>query len=246
MRPLPRVRRSSSDSVWLSDAWVASDHEYRLRGGPLFLSPLVLFGLQIWWQGSWVVPVATVPGIVAVVASVIGLGVRVWGTAVLSGATMVSMSARTDRLLTGSVFGLVRNPMYLCDLLMFPSYALLLNPWLTPPFALYHVVRVLRLCGYEERRMLARWGADYEAYCRVVPRLIPRIARPEPAPANWGDALRASSAWVGFVAGYLASVVTHDLWALTPCVTIGFLYFWYHFSRKTASSSEAETSATAP
>jgi protein-S-isoprenylcysteine O-methyltransferase Ste14 len=48
--------------------------------------------------------------------------VRVWGTAVLSGATMVSMSASTERLIVGGPFGLVRHPMYLGDLLIFPSY----------------------------------------------------------------------------------------------------------------------------
>ena len=240
------MSRPSSGGPWLSNAWVASDTEYRLRGGPLFLSPLVVFGLHVWWQGSWALPVATLPGIVAIVASVVGVGVRVWGTAVLSGATMVSMAARTDRFVTSGIFGLVRNPMYLCDLLLFPSYTLLLDPWLTPPFALYHVVRVLRLCAYEERQMFARWGADYEAYCRAVPRLIPRILRVQPAPANWIDGVRATSAWLGFAIGYVVAVVTQDLWNLTPVVVAGFLYFWYHFSRKTTSSALAGGSAPAP
>ena len=240
------MTKSSRDGVWLSDAWVAYDVEYRLRGGPLFLSPLVVFVLHILWQGSWELPVATIPGGIAVVASLIGIGVRVWGTAVLSGATMVSMAARTDRFVTASIFGLVRNPMYLGDLLIFPGYTMLLDPWLTPPFALYHIIRVLRLCAYEERRMLARWGAEYEEYCRSVPRLVPRVARVGPAPANWGDGLRASSAWIGFVVGYVAAAITHDLWNLTPFVVIGFVYFWYHFSRKTASSSERTGSAPVP
>jgi protein-S-isoprenylcysteine O-methyltransferase Ste14 len=240
------VNKSSSDGIWLSDAWVAHENEYRLRGGPLFLSPLVVFGLHVSWHRSWALPVDSVPGAIAVVASLIGIGVRVWGTAVLSGATMVSMSARTDRLITGGIFGLVRNPMYLGDLLIFPGYTMLLSPWLTPPFALYHIIRVLRLCAYEERRMLARWGDEYEEYCRSVPRLMPRIARLRPAPAKWGDGLRSSSAWIGFVCGYMASVITHDLWSLIPFVTIGFLYFWYHFSRKTSSSSATAGSAPVP
>ena len=159
---------------------------------------------------------------------------------------MVSMAARTDRLMTASVFGLVRNPMYLGDLLLFPGYTMLLSPWLTPPFALYHIIRVLRLCAYEERRLLARWGSEYEEYCRSVPRLVPRIARVQPAPAKGGDGLRASSPWIGFVCGYIASVLTHDLWSLVPCVAIGFLYFWYHFSRKTASSSAPAGNASPP
>jgi protein-S-isoprenylcysteine O-methyltransferase Ste14 len=240
------VRRSPSADVWLSEAWVASDTEYRLRGGPLFLSPLVVLSLCVLWRQSWALPVATVAGVVAVVASLTGLALRVWGTAVLSGATMVSMAPRTDRFITRGVFELVRNPMYLGDLLIFPSYTLLLSPWLTPPFALYHVVRVLRLIAYEERQMRARWGADYERYCRTVPRLFPKIARPQPAPANWGDGLRSSSAWIGFVVGYAASVVTHDLWSLTPFVAAGFLYFFFHFSRKTSSAPPGETTASAP
>jgi protein-S-isoprenylcysteine O-methyltransferase Ste14 len=225
---------------------MATDREYRLRGGPLFLSPLAVFGLHVWWQGSWAVPVATAPGVIAIMASLIGLGFRVWGTAVLSGATMVSMSARTDCFITGGVFGLVRNPMYLGDLFIFPSYTLLLNPWLTPAFALYHIVRVLRLCAYEEHQMRARWGDQYEQYCRSVPRLVPRVAHVRPALTKWGDGLRSNSPWVGFLCGYIAAVVTHDLWNLTPFVMIGFLHFWYHFSRKTASSSAPAGSAPAP
>lgn len=240
------MRTSLSGDVWLSRAWVAYDAEYRLRGGPIFLSPLIVFALVLLWRQSWAVPVATLPGVVAVVASLVGLAVRVWGTAVLSGATMVSMAARTDRLITQGVFALVRNPLYLGDLLIFPSYAMLLSPWLTPPFALYHIVRVLRLIAYEEQHMHARWGVGYEQYCRSVPRLIPKIARVPPATANWGDGLRGSSIWIGFVTGYIASVVTHDLWSLTPFVTAGFLYFWYHFSRKTSSSSVVEGSARVP
>jgi protein-S-isoprenylcysteine O-methyltransferase Ste14 len=238
--PGPSVTQAPDRRLWLSPAWVATEREYRLRAGPLFLSQFVVLGIHMAWQGSTALPVSPLPGVLAIVLSTVGLAVRVWGTGVLSAATMMSMSAVTTRLITGGVFGLVRNPLYLGDVLIFTSYALLLNPWFAPWFGLYHVVRTLRLIAYEERRLLARWGRVYERYCATVPRLVPRWSRIEPLPVNWRDGLMGSSIWVGFVAGYVAAVVTGDLWNLTGFEAAGFLFFFYQFSRKTSSASPTD------
>jgi protein-S-isoprenylcysteine O-methyltransferase Ste14 len=225
--------------LWLSPAWAATEREYRLRAGPLFLSQFVVLGIHMAWQGSTALPVSPLPGALAIALSAVGLAARVWGTGVLSAATMMSMSAVTSRLITGGVFGLVRNPLYLGDVLIFTSYTLLLNPWFAPWFGLYHLVRTLRLIAYEERGLRTRWGGVYERYCASVPRLVPRWAPVEPMPVNWRDGLTGSSIWIGFVAGYVAAVVTGDLWSLTGFEVAGFLFFFYQFSRKTSSASSA-------
>jgi protein-S-isoprenylcysteine O-methyltransferase Ste14 len=226
--------------LWLSPAWTATEREYRWRAGPLFLSQFVVLGLQMAWQGSWSLPVSPLPGVIAVAASLVGLFFRVWGTGILSAATMMSMSPVTDRLITGGAFGLVRNPLYLGDLLIFTSYTLLLNPWLAPWFAVYHLVRVLRLIGYEEPRLLARWDDAYARYCATVPRLVPRCDVPEPVVVNWRDGLVGNAIWIGFVLGYVAAVTSGDLWALTSWESGGFAFFFAHrLSRKTVSESSA-------
>ena len=232
---------------WLSPAGTAADLEYRWRAGPLFLSQFVVLGLYMAWQGSMALPVSPLPGAIAVAASVFGLFFRVWGTGILSAATMMSMSPVTDRLITGGAFGLVRNPLYLGDLLIFTSYALLLNPWLAPWFAAYHLVRVHRLIGYEEQRLLARWGEAYVRYCAAVPRLVPRWGVTGPAAVNWRDGLVGSAIWIGFVLGYIAAATSGDLWALTGWELGGFVFFFAHrLSRKIVSESSANVADAPP
>jgi protein-S-isoprenylcysteine O-methyltransferase Ste14 len=241
------VTNPSDRRPWLSPGWTAAGLEYRWRAGPLFLSQFVVLGLQMAWQGSMALPVSPLPGAIAVAASVAGLLFRVWGTGILSAATMMSMSPITDRLITGGAFGLVRNPLYLGDLLIFTSYTLLLNPWLAPWFAAYHVVRVLRLIAYEEQRLLARWGEAYARYCAAVPRLVPRLGAPGPAAVNWRDGLVGSAIWIGFVLGYVAAATSGDLWALTWWELGGFVFFFAHrLSRKIVSESPADIADTPP
>lgn len=215
----------------------AGEWEYRWRAVPLFLSQAVVLGGQLAWQRSLDLPVALAPGLVAVCLAAAGLGARVWGTAILSAATMVSMRAQTDRLVTGGVFGLVRHPLYLGDILIFTAYTFLLNPWLAPVFALYHWARVERLIGYEDVRLRARWGEAYEAYARRVPRLVPRWRRVQPVALAWRDGLLGNAIWIGFLTGYVAAVRAGDLWALTPFETAGFLFAAVYFSRKAALAS---------
>jgi protein-S-isoprenylcysteine O-methyltransferase Ste14 len=224
---------------------MAYEREYRWRAGPLFLSQAVALAVYMLWRQTWALPVAPLAGAAAVGASIAGLAVRVWGTAQLSEATMVSMAVRTGRLISHGAFAVVRNPLYLGDLLIFTSYGLLLNPWLAVPFGAYHVVRILRLIAYEERHLRARWGPTYEAYCRSVPRLVPRPVAVGQGAGNgaWPEALRANAIWIGFVSGYTAAAVTGDLWSLTPFEAGGFLYFWYHFSRKTSAVSARDNAS---
>jgi protein-S-isoprenylcysteine O-methyltransferase Ste14 len=225
-RPLPR-------------AWAAYDWEYRWRGAFLFLSQGVVLGWRLSTHDSWALPVQPWTGVIAVVLTAVSLGARVWGTGIISAATMVSMTARSDRLVSHGIFGLVRNPLYLGDVLTFTSYALLLHPPLVPAFGIYHLVRVLRLIAYEEQFLSVRWGTAYAAYCRRVPRLIPRLARVEPGAVSWTDGWIGSTIWIGFLTGYIAAAVTGTLWSLTPFETAGFLYAAYYFSRNTTTPAAA-------
>jgi protein-S-isoprenylcysteine O-methyltransferase Ste14 len=230
-RPLPR-------------AWAAYDWEYRWRGAFMFLSQGVVLAWRLITQGSLALPVEPWTGVIAVVLTAISVGARVWGTGIITAATMVSMDARSDRLVSHGVFGLVRNPLYLGDVLTFTSYALLLHPPLVPVFGIYHVVRVLRLIAHEEQFLAAHWSAPYAEYCRRVPRLIPRLARVEPGDVCWKNGWIGSTIWVGFLTGYIAAAVTGNLWSLSPFETAGFLYAAYYFSRNTTAPASAASDAS--
>jgi len=78
-------------------------------------------------------------------------------------------------LVISGLYRYVRNPMYDGALLVlfghvlwFPSLALIVCPIIF--LVSFHLFVVL----YEERTLRKKFGAAYEAYCRSVPRWIPR------------------------------------------------------------------------
>jgi protein-S-isoprenylcysteine O-methyltransferase Ste14 len=90
------------------------------------------------------------------------------------------------RLVVSGPYRFVRNPMYtgmalvlLGEALVFPhlTNAMLLT------LALFILAVTLFVAAYEEPVLRAKFGADYEAYCRHVRRWIPRL-RPFDNAAN--------------------------------------------------------------
>jgi protein-S-isoprenylcysteine O-methyltransferase Ste14 len=93
----------------------------------------------------------------------------------LSGIPELSREQYPGRLLTDGVYGLVRHPRYIEATLWVLAYAFFANysgAYLTVVLCLplmYAVVVV------EERELGERFGSEYEAYCRQVPRFVPRL-----------------------------------------------------------------------
>src|SRR4051812_4123861 len=54
------------------------------------------------------------------------------------------------------------------------------SPWLFGWFAFFFTCVLLAIRGVEEPHLRRRFGADYEDYCRHVPRWIPRLTAWEP------------------------------------------------------------------
>jgi protein-S-isoprenylcysteine O-methyltransferase Ste14 len=81
------------------------------------------------------------------------------------------------RLVTSGVYSRVRHPMYSALFLIAVAQALVLPNWIAGPgylfgFGLLYLLRV----NAEERMMLDRFGAEYEAYARRSGRLTPRLS----------------------------------------------------------------------
>lgn len=205
--------------------------EYRWRALPLFLSQGLAVLASAWWTGSLAMPVSSLAGVVAVVLGGLAVSLRIWGVGLISATTMASMSLATDRLVTTGVYGLVRNPLYLADLLLFLGYACFLPLPIAVAFMGFHLARTLRLITFEESQLAARHGPPFAEYVARVPRLWPRLALPPAAAVDWREGAAASAIWVGFAVGYVAVWLAGDVWAITPFETAGFAFAAVYFSR---------------
>jgi methanethiol S-methyltransferase len=82
----------------------------------------------------------------------------------------------SDRLFTGKAYGVVRHPLYFGI-----SAILLLHPVQTRNSAVSTAMIVLYFyvgTFLEERRLEDKFGDEYRAYRRRVPRFLPRLRRP--------------------------------------------------------------------
>jgi protein-S-isoprenylcysteine O-methyltransferase Ste14 len=102
---------------------------------------------------------------------------RLLGLRGITGMLEVS-TAENSTLVTDGIFSVVRHPTYLAHTVMF------LGVFLTTGFLAVGALTLLDLVivntiiiPLEERELLARFGADYEAYRKRVSRIMPRFAR---------------------------------------------------------------------
>ena len=84
--------------------------------------------------------------------------------------------APTQHLVVGGTFRYVRNPGYVAVVSLLVGQALLFGSTAVLLYALavalaFHCFVVL----YEEPTLRRQFGADYDAYCRKVPRWLPRF-----------------------------------------------------------------------
>lgn len=111
-------------------------------------------------------------------AIVVGLGRRKLLTrTILVGAPQLAQT-ETGTLLTRGVYGRIRHPRYVEVFLGTCAFALFVNYQ-----GVYILVPVMAVCLYvivllEERELRRRFGDEYDAYCRRVPRFLPRLRTP--------------------------------------------------------------------
>lgn len=96
---------------------------------------------------------------------------------ILAGVPELSRGDDRGVLLREGIYGVIRNPRYIEALLGVAAYTLFSNYlgvyvlWVLSLPAIYLVVVL------EERELRDRFGAEYESYCREVPRFMPRSWR---------------------------------------------------------------------
>jgi protein-S-isoprenylcysteine O-methyltransferase Ste14 len=96
--------------------------------------------------------------------------------------------APTERLVIGGSYRRVRNPGYISVIAMVLGEALILGD----TAVLFYVVILavgfhIFVLAYEEPTLRAKYGAEFESYCALVPRWIPRLRS---APSSQTDSSR--------------------------------------------------------
>jgi protein-S-isoprenylcysteine O-methyltransferase Ste14 len=146
------------------------------------LAPGVVAGVIPWWLTGWLMreplpfwaPLRVLGGTLLAAGTLVL--VYAFVQFVAEGAGTPAPVAPTERLVVSGLYRYVRNPMYLAVIATIVGQGLLLGRML---LLLYAVAVGLAFSafvrGYEEPTLSRRYGAEYEAYRRAVPRWWPRL-----------------------------------------------------------------------
>jgi protein-S-isoprenylcysteine O-methyltransferase Ste14 len=99
------------------------------------------------------------------------------------------------RLVVTGFYRYVRNPMYTGAVLVIVGETILLGS-ISMGFeyaALFAACAVTFVMVYEEPTLREKFGADYEEYCRNVPRIVPRVTPWERGTTKAAGAARAGN-----------------------------------------------------
>ena len=76
-----------------------------------------------------------------------------------------------------SVFGLVRHPIYLSELLLYPGLLMMSISLAAAVIWLIAIAFLNYLSRFEEKLLLEHFGEEYKQYMKEVPMWIPRLRR---------------------------------------------------------------------
>ena len=115
--------------------------------------------------------VITVLFVIAGILCIAG-GIILWYAAVFS--AKIDITIKSNRLETGRVYAIVRNPIYSAFLFICIGALLFCRNWyvlILPPLFWAYLTVFMKLT--EERWLSERFGEEYKAYSKRVNRLIP-------------------------------------------------------------------------
>lgn len=83
-----------------------------------------------------------------------------------------------DKLVTTGFFGTSRNPLYVGNaLILVGTFVIENNPWAYLAGAVFFGYAYAAIIATEENYLRAKFGDEYDAYCREVPRWWPRMGK---------------------------------------------------------------------
>jgi protein-S-isoprenylcysteine O-methyltransferase Ste14 len=110
-----------------------------------------------------------------VAVTVAGELIRLWGVRHI-GAISRTRSDRLGPLVDTGPFAIVRNPLYVGNILVWVGFALTARlVWLAPLAAVLLGAEYHAIVRWEEQLLVSRLGGAYRAYAARVPRWIPNL-----------------------------------------------------------------------
>jgi protein-S-isoprenylcysteine O-methyltransferase Ste14 len=145
----------------------------------LVVAPGVAAGLVPWlltgWDADGDVPTPLVIAGIVLVAAGAAVLLHAFARFVIEGLGTPAPVAPPERLVVGGLYRYVRNPMYLAVAATIVGQALILGrPGLLLYAAAFGAAVWSFVRFYEEPTLARRFGADYDAYRRAVPRWWPK------------------------------------------------------------------------
>jgi len=149
----------------------------------LVLAPGTVAGLVPWWISHWRIQTSPfwwipfrVTGAVLVVAGALVL-LDSFARFAIQGLGTPAPVFPTRHLVVTGLYRYVRNPMYVAVLALIAGQSLMLADMRVLEYgALVWLGFHLFVVAYEEPTLRATFGSEYEAFCRAVPRWIPRLS----------------------------------------------------------------------
>jgi protein-S-isoprenylcysteine O-methyltransferase Ste14 len=123
-------------------------------------------GVPLWITGALVVA--------------IGEGIRLWAVHHI-GAISRTRSDRLGPLVSSGPFALIRNPLYVGNILLWAGFAITAQlVWFAPVAIVLLALEYHAIVRWEEELLASRIGQPYEQYVARVPRWLPSLSsRPE-------------------------------------------------------------------
>lgn len=117
---------------------------------------------------------------VGFIIALTGEAIRFWGVSICGSETRTTGVVGATNLITDGPFGHVRNPLYVGNILMYVGIGIMSNalvPYLALAAFIWFVIQYQLIVSREEEHLRGAFGAEYDTYCKYVPRFIPRVTR---------------------------------------------------------------------
>lgn len=141
---------------------------------------------------------------------------RMWAGSVLTSQRVMAFRVQVDSLVTKGPYLLVRNPIYLADLIAMCGFALCL-PFVGILMPILFYAHYVQLVTYEQTSLARQFGGQYRDYMNRVPPLIPNCQSIQTlfkAVKDFQinrDGFRHNAPYLLFIPGFILSAFTHEL-----------------------------------
>lgn len=118
--------------------------------------------------------------IIGFLIALAGEGMRLWGVSWAGSETRTTSAVGGTFLIISGPFGYVRNPLYVGNILMYAGLGIMSNalfPYLQIGALLFFILQYYYIVLEEEGYLKKTFGAEFEEYCKNVPRFFPRLTQ---------------------------------------------------------------------